>query len=88
MSSKSRKKTMKYSEANQDEIKNMIRSHAQKVYLEKPFDLIVTGHMHVEDDYMFKVDGKEVRSINLGTWLNRPVSLKIENNKIEWILLT
>lgn len=87
MSAKSRKKSKDYSVNNQAEIKNMIRRHAESIYKEKPFDLIITGHMHVEDDYQFNVDGRNVRSINLGTWLNRPIALLIENEKISWVPL-
>lgn len=88
MSAKSRKKSVHYSVNNQEEIKQMIRTHAISVYDKKPFDLIITGHMHVEDDFTFNKANKSVRSINLGTWLNRPIALKIEGSQINWIELT
>lgn len=86
-SSKSRKKSSKYALENTDKIKKLIRTYAKKVYHEKPFDLIVTGHMHIFDDFEFTENMQNVRSINLGTWLDQPRALKIENRKIEIINL-
>ena len=49
-----------------------IRQHAAKVYAEDPFDLLISGHVHVRDDVA--VEGSEggARSVNLGTWLDQP----------------
>lgn len=88
-SQKSRKKTSRYAIDNADQIRTLIRKYAEVSYAETPFDLIVTGHMHIFDDYEFNVDKKKevkkIRSINLGTWLDKPRALKIENGKIEVI---
>ncbi len=83
----SRKRSYRYTEENKQKIKSMIQTYAQKCYSEAPFDLIITGHMHVYDDYEFKVENKTVRSINLGTWLDKPRVLKIENNQVEMLIL-
>jgi UDP-2,3-diacylglucosamine hydrolase len=88
LSAKSRKKSKNYSMNNQADIKQMIRIHAESVYIEKPFDLIITGHMHVVDDYVYNTNGKTVRSINLGTWLNKPIALMVEDSTIEWVELS
>lgn len=80
-SQKSRKRTGHYGLNNAEQIKAMIRDHARRMYVEKKFDLIVTGHMHVFDDFTFEVDGKEVRSVNLGTWLESPRALLLENGE-------
>ncbi len=85
LSSRSRKKSKEYSMQNQTEIKNMIRTHAELVIDQKPFDLIITGHMHVTDDFEFNHAGKLIRSINLGTWLQKPVALMVEDSTIKWI---
>lgn len=87
LSANSRKKSKQYSINNQTEIKQMIRTHGEAVHKEKPFDLIITGHMHVLDDYVFSANGKSVRSINLGTWLHKPIALKVENSSVEWVEL-
>ena len=58
------------------------------------FDLLISGHLHVEDDFIWpreaiagikeKPDAyrKEVRSINLGTWLVQPKVLWLLDDKI------
>jgi len=47
----------------------MIQIHAERCYRDEPFDLIVTGHVHVRDDFVFQGgSGKKVRSVNLGSW--------------------
>lgn len=64
-------------ERNQNGLRDMIRYHAKRAYQEGPFDLIVTGHMHVQDDYQFDVNGKKVRSINLGSWFDGAKALQV-----------
>lgn len=86
-SHKSRKKTSRYAVENSEKIVKLVRSHAETAYKEKSFDLIVTGHMHIFDDYQFEVSGQKIRSINLGTWLERPRALKITDKKIEVVNL-
>ncbi|MFZ3228658.1 MAG: metallophosphoesterase [Pseudobdellovibrio sp.] len=85
ISLKSRKRTSNYEKINTAKVKDLIRSHAHKSYLEKPFDLIVTGHMHVCDEYLFQENGRKVESINLGTWLDKPRVLKIEDQQAKLI---
>lgn len=86
-SQKSRKRSSYYASQNSEKMIQLIRDYARRVYLENEFDLIVTGHMHFYDDYEFVVNQKKVRSINLGTWLEVPRVLKIENGKIETLLV-
>lgn len=82
-SRKSRKKTSRYAEENGEKIANLIRTHAKKSFNDRPFDLIVTGHMHIFDDYEFETGGKNIRSVNLGTWLEKPRVLLLENKNIQ-----
>ncbi len=86
-SQNSRKKTGHYAVTNANRVINLIRTHAQRIYHEKPFDLIVTGHMHIFDDFEFSVGDRKVRSINLGTWLDLPRALRIENGQIQIVNL-
>lgn len=65
--------------------KKVLRTYAEKLAREDDFDLLITGHLHISDDYVFYIGSREVRSINLGTWLERPVALKIENGDFTWI---
>lgn len=83
LSQKSRKRSSNYTRVNADRVRELIRAHAHRVFEKKPFDLIVTGHMHIVDDYSFEQSGHKVRSINLGTWLDKPRVLKIENGNAE-----
>lgn len=82
-SQQSRKRTARYAVDNADHIRGLIRRYAEKVHAEERFDLIVTGHMHVFDDYSFEADGRAVRSINLGSWLERPRALRLEDGRLE-----
>lgn len=82
MSKKSRKRTGSYAQGNAEKLRTMIQAYAMKVFNAEPFDVIVTGHMHVFDDYSFTVGGRPVRSINLGTWLEQPRGLLIESGNL------
>lgn len=55
-----------------EEIRKLIRQHAEEQSHLTDFDLIVTGHVHVADDFSFDVGGRKVRSINLGSWYETP----------------
>lgn len=49
-----------------------IREHAAIVHRQQPFDLLVSGHVHVRDDHTMTDSGGSFRSVNLGTWLDTP----------------
>ena len=49
-----------------------IRAHAKKACAEKPFDIILSGHVHVRDDCELQGDAGTFRSVNLGSWLDAP----------------
>lgn len=86
-SKKSRTKTSRYSQERAGSIRKLIQFYAENCFKKKNFDLIITGHMHVFDDYVFSVNDNKVRSINLGTWLEQPRVLKVENKNIEIVYL-
>ncbi|MBK7962081.1 MAG: hypothetical protein IPK04_13320 [Bdellovibrionales bacterium] len=65
----------------------MIRHHARRAYEEAPFDLIVTGHMHVKDDFEFHVGSRKIRSINLGSWFNGTQILRMVDGHLDWLTL-
>lgn len=87
MSEKSRERSHQFRIDNEVEIRKMIHQHAIRSYNEKPFDLVITGHMHVKVDEVIEVDGKLIRNINLGTWrgVEEPPILCIEGSNIHWI---
>jgi len=85
-SNQSRKMSSAYRDQRKSEIVEMIRAHAPKAHQEKSFDYIISGHMHVVDDFEATTDsGKKIRSINLGTWLDGAKILKYESNTFNWL---
>ena len=66
-SQKSRKKTSHYAIQNSEKIVQLIRRYAENLHRAEKFDLLITGHMHVPDDYSFSSEGRAAHSINLGT---------------------
>ncbi len=88
-SDNSRKKTRNYAVQNEQALIEMVREHIPRAYSESPFDLIISGHMHVFDDYSTLVQGRNVRSVNLGSWLGPEVrAFKLEKGLGSWITLT
>ncbi|WP_413612574.1 UDP-2,3-diacylglucosamine diphosphatase [Bdellovibrio sp. HCB-110] len=87
-SKKSRARSGHYRVSNEGPLIEMIRSHATKAYHEKPFDMIISGHMHVFDDHIVEVDGHKVRSINLGSWFEEKVKVFcIRHGHGEWVYI-
>ena len=86
-SKKSRAKSSVYRHANEESLVAKIREHGAKVYVsEKPFDVIISGHMHVFDDIEIPIGDKKIRSINLGSWLEKSVKvLHLKNQDFKWI---
>lgn len=70
-----------------ESIRNLIRQHAENAYMQKPFDLIVTGHVHVPDDHSFAASGKVVRSVNLGSWYEPPRVFVLSDERSEFVQL-
>jgi UDP-2,3-diacylglucosamine hydrolase len=89
MSQKSRKTSRQYRSRNEEPIRSMIREHAIVEHQKKPFDLIISGHMHVKFDEVFQTPSGIVRNINLGSWLEdeNPEVLVIEKSNVKWISL-
>lgn len=85
LSSKSRKRSGHYGQQNIEKIKDLIREYAKKIHKKNNFDILITGHMHVFDDYTFQADHGPVRSINLGTWLETPRVLKICGPDVQFL---
>lgn len=87
-SKKSRSRSSNYAAINKDQLLQMIRRHGVKVYLERPFDLIVSGHMHVFEDSILDIADKSVRSINLGSWYEKKIRVfRLSQGLGEWIYL-
>lgn len=88
MSQKSRLRSGHYRVSNEDQLVEMIRGHIEKAYKEQPFDFIISGHMHVFDDHVVEIEGRKVRSVNLGSWFEESVRVFcIRKGQGEWIHL-
>lgn len=87
LSKESRKKSGQFRQQNEERLRAMIRSHAQRVYPEKHFDVLVSGHMHIQDDVELPVPGRTIRSINLGSWFEEPMALRFANGELTWFAL-
>lgn len=85
LSHQSRQYSSGYRIEKEKSLVEMIRSHAERVYDDDPFDFIVSGHMHVRDDYEFQRNEKKARSINLGSWFDEPKIFKLTDQGAEWI---
>ncbi len=77
-SEKSRHYTSTAKSINDSDAIAKIRTHAEKVFAERPFDLIVSGHVHVRDDW--QPETGEFRSVNLGSWLDKPCYFRIDRD--------
>jgi UDP-2,3-diacylglucosamine hydrolase len=55
-----------------------IRAHAEKAYAQMPFNLIISGHVHVRDQYLVQDGQMAFKSVNLGTWLDTPCYYRID----------
>ena len=86
-SQKSRKHSSMRRQNQQEEFRQMIRSYAEKTARNSDFDILITGHMHIQDYYEFQVDGQKKISINLGSWLEEPTALLMTDSKCSFELL-
>ncbi len=74
----SRDYTTHVKSASEETSRAKIRAHALKVYEQRPFDLIVSGHLHVSEDSR---PGDKFRCINTGTWLKKPLVFELKDGK-------
>ena len=65
---------------DRDDAMAKIHAHARKVHAERPFDLIISGHVHVRDDVRIESDRGAFRSVNLGSWLDAPCYFKLDES--------
>lgn len=83
MSHASRKYTSKLKIISKERAQKVIRDHANKVFAKTPFDLIISGHVHVIDDYKLK----DYRVVNLGSWFDGCRAFRLVNGNGEFIQL-
>lgn len=68
-----------YTAGLQNKSIQIFREYAQDLVKTNPFDLLVTGHTHVPDDFIFTHAGKTSRLMNLGSWFDGPHYLRISS---------
>ncbi|MFP5519127.1 MAG: UDP-2,3-diacylglucosamine diphosphatase [Bdellovibrionia bacterium] len=84
-SAKSRQHSSQYRAEKESEILGYIRNHAHKIAVENKVDAVVSGHMHVFDDYIVTSNVRELRSFNLGSWLGPEIKvLKLKEQTWSW----
>ena len=71
-----------------EKVIDIIRTHARKAFASRPFDLIVSGHVHTRDDWECVIDGRSFRSINLGSWYDAPCLFRIGENEARFVELS
>lgn len=80
----SRKKSSYERRNSEAELRQMIREFALSKFQETPFDLIITGHMHIRDEFEFEAGGKKRVSVNLGSWFEEPCALLLTEQGHFW----
>ena len=65
-----------------------IHGHARQAYARRPFDLIISGHVHVRDDCRIDSRTGAFRSVNLGSWLDAPCYFKLDGTDGRFYELT
>jgi UDP-2,3-diacylglucosamine hydrolase len=70
---------------NEDAFRSMIRKYAETSYDKGIFDYIITGHMHIRDEYAFERSGKRIISVNLGSWFEDAKALHLNEKGHEWL---
>lgn len=68
-----------------DQVLARIHRHVQKVSETEAFDLLVSGHFHVRDDAVVSTASGKVRSVNLGTWLDKPMAFMITSTEQKFV---
>jgi UDP-2,3-diacylglucosamine hydrolase len=69
----SRDYTTNTKSTTEDRARAVIETHARSVFQERPFDIFISGHVHVSEDRVLEETGKKFRCLNLGTWLTEPL---------------
>ena len=80
----SRKYTSQIKTISETNTITKIHDHVIKVAYENKVDFLISGHLHVRDEFKFQSHNQKCTSINLGTWLKEPFVYKIDNKGGSW----
>ena len=83
-SQNSRKKSGVRRRTNEPILRTMIHDYARKVYTEVPFDFLISGHMHIQDEWPLFEGRPMPISINLGSWFDQPTVLWVDDHNYGW----
>lgn len=78
-SASSRQYTSQTKTIEPDQAVAKIRAHAKRAFQARPFDIILSGHVHIRDDCVIEAGSGTFRSVNLGSWLYAPCYFRIDN---------
>lgn len=82
-SRQSRKRSSVQRESREKELRQMIRDYAESCATQAKFDYLMTGHMHIRDEYKTSKGGI---SVNLGSWFEpEPMALLLTEQGHEWV---
>lgn len=81
-SRQSRKRSSVHRESREAQLRQMIRDYAEVTNKAAKFDYLITGHMHIRDEYKTSLGGM---SVNLGSWFEEePVALLLTEKGHTW----
>lgn len=70
----------------EDFLREKLRTYAKIMGQKIDFDFLITGHIHIQDDYTFtKASGRKVRSINLGSWFEHVKVFYLDEVGGSWV---
>lgn len=85
-SAASRKRSSRPRPNRDTQIVQMMKTHTSKVWGERDFDVLISGHTHVLTDMPVDVaPGRTARLINLGSWYQSPHFLMMQGKEIRFI---
>lgn len=70
---------------NNPQLVAMCREYAKQKHAHTPFDLMVTGHTHMQDEFEFESRNKKAKFVNLGSWFDGPKVFVIQNGQSQFI---
>lgn len=62
-----------------------LREHAARMIQIEGFDLLVAGHVHVQDDHRFQIGYHAARAVNLGSWFHQPKAFLVTSERQDFV---
>jgi UDP-2,3-diacylglucosamine hydrolase len=88
MSQTSRQYTSSLKVIKDEVARRKLQVHSHRAYQEHEYDVLVYGHVHIQDDYRGKEGVKSFRALNLGTWLVSPEVLHYADQNLTFVRLS